>query len=150
MNRNIPLITLILTFMLRIMVPLTNSLYFFGELTLDRDGLWKTLYILSLVGEVAAVALLAVGLNAAKVRRIGAYIALGLPSLHYLATLAAFILLPAAREFIGPVYMIVLTVAVAFTAAMGYLTLRSANSMEMAEREAIPASESDTPAEASL
>ena len=150
MNRNIPLITLILTFMLRIMVPLTNSLYFFGELTLDRDGLWKTLYILSLVGEVAAVALLAVGLNAAKARRIGAYIALGLPSLHYLATLAAFILLPAAREFIGPVYMIVLTVAVAFTAAMGYLTLRSANSMEMAEREAIPASESDTPAEASL
>ena len=150
MNRNIPLITLILTFMLRIMVPLTNSLYFFGELTLDRDGLWKTLYILSLVCEVAAVAMLAVGLNAVKARRIGAYITLGLPSLHYVATLAVFILLPAAREFIGPVYMVVLTVAVAFTAAMGYLTLRSANSMEMAEREAIPASESDTPAEASL
>lgn len=144
MKRNIPLITLILTFMLRVMVPLANSLYFFGELTLGRDGLWKTLYILSLVCEVAAVAMLAMGLNTAKVRRIGAYVALGLAGLHYVATLAAFLILPAARDFIGPVYMAVLTAVAAFTAAMAYLTLRSAKDMEST------ASENDTPAEASL
>ena len=129
MKRNIPLIALILAFLFRIMIPITNSLYFFGELTLGRDGLWKTLYIASLL-EVAAVALLAVGLNVTKTRRMGSLIAMVLSGLHYAAMLIPFIILPAARRFIGPVYMIVLTVMAAVTLGLAYLTLRSADEPE--------------------
>ena len=126
MKRNIPLIALILAFLFRIMIPITNSLYFFGELTLGRDGLWKTLYIASLLLEVAAVALLAV----TKTRRMGSLIAMGLSGLHYAAMLIPFIILPAARRFMGPVYMIVLTVMAAVTLGLAYLTLRSADEPE--------------------
>ena len=132
MKRNIPLIALILAFLFRIMIPITNSLYFFGELTLGRDGLWKTLYIASLLLEVAAVALLAVGLNVTKTRRMGSLIAMGLSGLHYAAMLIPFIILPAARRFMGPVYMIVLTVMAAVTLGLAYLTLRSADEPETA------------------
>ena len=147
MNRKIPHIALILTFMLRIMVPITNALYFFGELTLGRDGLWKTLYIVSLLLEVAAIVMLALGLHGPVFRRVGAYISLGLPGLHYAATLIPFIILPTARAFIGPVYMTVLTVAYAATAALAFLLLRTPDGMEPSEREAITAVPADRPHE---
>ena len=143
MKRNIPLIVLLLTFLLRVMLPLTNAVYFFSELTLERNGIWTTLYVASLLCEIAALVMLALGMNDPKARRIGAYIAFGLPGLHYAATLAAFIILPAARQFVGPVYMIVLTVGYLFTAAMGYLTLRSARDMLPCERKALPTREID-------
>ena len=92
MKRNIPLIVLLLTFLLRVMLPLTNAVYFFGELTLERNGIWTTLYVASLLCEIAALVMLAVGLNDPKARRIGACIAFGLPGLHYAVTLATFIL----------------------------------------------------------
>lgn len=143
MKRNIPLIVLLLTFLLRVMLPLTNAVYFFSELTLERNGIWTTLYVASLLCEIAALVMLAVGLNDPKARRIGAYIAFGLPGLHYAVTLATFIILPAARQFIGPVFMAVLTAVYAFTAAMAYLTLRSAREMSPCERKALPAREID-------
>ena len=143
MKRNIPLIVLLLTFLLRVMLPLTNAVYFFSELTLERNGIWTTLYVASLLCEIAALVMLAVGLNDPKARRIGAYIAFGLPGLHYAVTLATFIILPAARQFIGPVFMIVLTVVYLFTAAMAYLTLRSAREMSPCEREPLPVREID-------
>ena len=143
MKRNIPLIVLLLTFLLRVMLPLTNAVYFFSELTLERNGIWTTLYVASLLCEIAALVMLAVGLNDPKARRIGAYISFGLPGLHYAATLAAFIILPAARQFIGPVFMIVLTVVYLFTAAMAYLTLRSAREMFPCERKPLPVREID-------
>ena len=143
MKRNIPLIVLLLTFLLRVMLPLTNAVYFFSELTLERNGIWTTLYVASLLCEIAALVMLAVGLNDPKARRIGAYIAFGLPGLHYAATLAAFIILPAARQFIGPVFMAVLTAVYAFTAAMAYLTLRSAREMSPSERRPLPVREID-------
>ena len=143
MKRNIPLIVLLLTFLLRVMLPLTNAVYFFSELTLGRNGIWTTLYVASLLCEIAALVMLAVGLNDPKARRIGAYIAFGLPGLHYAATLAAFIILPAARQFIGPVFMAVLTAVYAFTAAMAYLTLRSAREMSPCERKPLPVREID-------
>lgn len=143
MKRNIPLIVLLLTFLLRVMLPLTNVIYFFSELSGGKNGLWTTLYVASLLCEIAALVMLAVGLNDPKARRISAYIAFGLPGLHYAATLAAFIILPAARQFVGPVYMIVLTVGYLFTAAMGYLTLRSARDMLPCERKALPTCEID-------
>ena len=143
MKRNIPLIVLLLTFLLRVMLPLTNTVYFFSELTLERNGIWTTLYVASLLCEIAALVMLAVGLNDPKARRIGAYIAFGLPGLHYAATLAAFIILPAARQFIGPVFMAVLTAVYAFTAAMAYLTLRSAREMSPCERRPLPVCEID-------
>ena len=143
MKRNIPLIVLLLTFLLRVMLPLTNAVYFFSELTLERNGIWTTLYVASLLCEIAALVMLAVGLNDPKARRIGAYIAFGLPGLHYAATLAAFVILPAARQFIGPVFMVVLTAVYAFTAAMAYLTLRSAREMSPCERKPLPVREID-------
>ena len=143
MKRNIPLIVLLLTFLLRVMLPLTNAVYFFSELSGGKNGLWTTLYVASLLCEIAALVMLAVGLNDPKARRISAYIAFGLPGLHYAAILAAFIILPAARQFVGPVYMIVLTVGYLFTAAMGYLTLRSARDMLPCERKALPTREID-------
>ena len=143
MKRNIPLIVLILTFLLRVMLPLTNAVYFFGELSGGKNGLWTTLYVASLLCEIAALVMLAVGLNDPKARRIGAYIAFGLPGLHYAATLAAFIILPAVRDFLGPVFMIVLTVVYLFTAAMAYLTLRSAREMSPCESRPLPVREID-------
>ena len=143
MKRNIPLIVLLLTFLLRVMLPLTNVIYFFSELSGGKNGLWTTLYVASLLCEIAALVMLALGMNDPKARRIGACIAFGLPGLHYAVTLATFILLPAARQFIGPVYMIVLTVGYLFTAAMGYLTLRSARDMLPCERKALPTREID-------
>ena len=143
MKRNIPLIVLLLTFLLRVMLPLHNVAYFLAELTLGRGGLWNTVFILSLLLEVGAIVILAIGLHDPLYRRVGAYVTFGLPGLHYAVTLAAFILLPAARQFIGPVYMIVLTVGYLFTAAMGYLTLRSARDMLPCERKALPTCEID-------
>ena len=148
MKRNIPLIVLLLTFLLRVMLPLTNAVYFFSELTLERNGIGTTLYVASLLCEIAALVMLAVGLNDPKARRIGAYISFGLPGLHYAATLAAFIILPAARQFIGPVFMIVLTVVYLLTAAMAYLTLRSADEMEPTDRRALPPEEINARVEA--
>ena len=143
MKRNIPLIVLLLTFLLRVILPLGNVVYFLLAITLNESGLWTTLYVASLLCEIAALVMLAVGLNDPKARRIGAYVSFGLPGLHYAVTLAAFIILPAARQFIGPVYMIVLTVGYLFTAAMGYLTLRSARDMLPCERKALPTREID-------
>ena len=143
MKRNIPLIVLLLTFLLRVMLPLTNAVYFFGELSGGKNGLWTTLYVASLLCEIAALVMLALGMNDPKARRIGAYIAFGLPGLHYAAALATFILLPAARQFIGPVFMAVLTAVYAFTAAMAYLTLRSAREMSPCERKPLPVREID-------
>ena len=143
MKRNIPLIVLRLTFLLRVMLPLTNAVYFFSELTLGRNGIWTTLYVASLLCEIAALVMLAVGSNDPKARRIGAYIAFGLPGLHYAVLLVSFLFLPAARQFIGPVFMAVLTAVYAFTAAMAYLTLRSAREMSPCERKPLPVREID-------
>ncbi|MBQ7909524.1 MAG: hypothetical protein IJ363_01860 [Clostridia bacterium] len=137
MKRNTPLIILLVTYLLRVMLPLTNAVYFISELTLSRSGLWTTLYILSLLLEVGALVILAMGIQDPLYRRVGAYVTFGLPGLHYAVTLATFILLPAARQFIGPVFMAVLTAVYAFTAAMAYLTLRSADGMEPSDRKTL-------------
>lgn len=137
MNRNTPHIILILVFVSRVMLPIGNPLYFFSELNMGSNDLLNTLYYVSLLLEVAALVMLALGMNDPKARRISAYIAFGLPGLHYAVTLATFILLPAARQFIGPVFMAVLTAVYAFTAAMAYLTLRSADEMEPTDRRAL-------------
>ena len=141
MKPNTPLITLLITYLLRIMLPLHNVAYFLSELTLGRGGLWTTLYILSLLLEVGALVILAMGLHDPLYRRVGAYVTFGLPGLHYAVTLATFILLPAARQFIGPVFMAVLTAVYAFTAAMAYLTLRSVDEMEPSDRKTLPPEE---------
>lgn len=137
MKRNTPLIILLVTYLLRVMLPLTNAVYFISELTLSRSGLWTTLYILSLLLEVGALVILAMGIQDPLYRRVGAYVTFGLPGLHYAVTLATFIILPAARQFIGPVFMAVLTAVYAFTAAMAYLTLRSADGMEPSDRKTL-------------
>ena len=137
MNRNTPHIILILVFVFRVMLPIGNPLYFFSELNMGSNDLLNTLYYVSLLLEVAALVMLALGMNDPKARRISAYIAFGLPGLHYAVTLATFIILPAARQFIGPVFMAVLTAVYAFTAAMAYLTLRSADEMEPTDRRAL-------------
>ena len=95
MNRNTPHIILILVFVFRVMLPIGNPLYFFSELNMGSNDLLNTLYYVSLLLEVAALVMLALGMNDPKARRIIAYIAFGLPGLHYAAILAAFIpLLP--------------------------------------------------------
>ena len=147
MKRNTPLIILLVTYLLRVMLPLTNAVYFISELTLSRSGLWTTLYILSLLLEVVAIVILAMGIQDPLYRRVGAYVTFGLPGLHYAVTLATFILLPAARQFIGPVFMAVLTAVYAFTAAMAYLTLRSADGMEPPDRKALSPEEINAPVE---
>lgn len=147
MKRNTPLIILLVTYLLRVMLPLTNAVYFISELTLSRSGLWTTLYILSLLLEVGALVILAMGIQDPLYRRVGAYVTFGLPGLHYAVTLATFILLPAARQFIGPAFMAVLTAVYAFTAAMAYLTLRSADGMEPSDRRALPPEEINAPVE---
>ena len=147
MKRNTPLIILLVTYLLRVMLPLTNAVYFISELTLSRSGLWTTLYILSLLLEVGALVILAMGIQDPLYRRVGAYVTFGLPGLHYAVTLATFILLPTARQFIGPVFMAVLTAIYAFTAAMAYLTLRSADGMEPSNRKALPPEEINAPVE---
>ena len=147
MKRNTPLIILLITYLLRVMLPLTNAVYFISELTLSRSGLWTTLYILSLLLEVGALVILAMGIHDPLYRRVGAYVTFGLPGLHYAVTLALFIILPAARQFIGPVFMAVLTAVYAFTAAMAYLTLRSADGMEPSDRKALPPEEINAPVE---
>lgn len=147
MKRNTPLIVLLVTYLLRVMLPLTNAVYFISELTLSRSGLWTTLYILSLLLEVGALVILAMGIQDPLYRRVGAYVTFGLPGLHYAVTLATFILLPAARQFIGPVFMAVLTAVYAFTAAMAYLTLRSADGMEPSDRKALSPEEINAPVE---
>ena len=143
MKRNTPHIILILVFVFRVMLPIGNPLYFFSELNMGSNDLLNTLYYVSLLLEVAALVMLALGMNDPKARRISAYIAFGLPGLHYAATLVSFVILPAARQFIGPVFMIVLTVGYLFTAAMAYLTLRSARDMLPCERKALPTREID-------
>ena len=147
MKRNTPLIILLVTYLLRVMLPLTNAVYFISELTLSRSGLWTTLYILSLLLEVGALVILAMGLHDPLYRRVGAYVTFGLPGLHYAVTLALFIILPAARQFIGPVFMAVLTAVYAFTAAMAYLTLRSADGMEPSDRKTLSPEEINAPVE---
>ena len=141
MKRNTPVTILLVTYLLRIMFPLHNLAYFLSELTLGRDGLWNTIFYLSLLLELGALVILALGIHDPLYRRVGAYITFGLPGLHYAVTLATFILLPAARQFIGPVFMTVLTAVYAFTAAMAYLTLRSADGMEPSDRKALPPEE---------
>ena len=148
MNRNTPHIILILVFVFRVMLPIGNPLYFFSELNMGSNDLLNTLYYVSLLLEVAALVMLALGMNDPKARRIGACIAFGLPGLHYAVTLVAFIILPAARQFIGPVFMAVLTAVYAFTAAMAYLTLRSADEMEPTDRKALPPEEINARVEA--
>ena len=143
MKRNTPLIILIITYLLRIMLPLHNVAYFLSELSFGRGGLWTTVFILSLLLEVGALVILAMGIHDPLYRRVGAYVTFGLPGLHYAVTLATFILLPAARQFIGPVFMAVLTAVYAFTAAMAYLTLRSAREMSPCERKPLPVREID-------
>ena len=147
MKRNTPLIILLVTYLLRVMLPLTNAVYFISELTLSRSGLWTTLYILSLLLEVGALVILAMGIQDPLYRRVGAYVTFGLPGLHYAVTLATFIILPAARQFIGPVFMAVLTAVYAFTAAMAYLTLRSADGMEPFDRKTLSPEEINAPVE---
>ena len=147
MKRNTPLTVLMTIFLLRLMFPVTNAVYFLSELTLSKDGLWHTLYIVSLLCEVAALMVLALGMNDPKFRRIGAYVTFGLPGLHYAITLAAFIILPAARDFLGFVFMGLLTVVYLFTAGMGYLILRSVDDMPPYERKPLPARENEEGAE---
>lgn len=141
MNRNTPHIILILVFVFRVMLPIGNPLYFFSELNMGSNDLLNTLYYVSLLLEVAALVMLALGMNDPKARRISAYIAFGLPGLHYAVLLVSFLFLPAVRHFLGPVYMTVVTVAYALTAAMAYLTLRSADEMEPTDRRALPPEE---------
>ena len=141
MKRNTPVTILLIIYMLRIMLPLHNVAYFLSELTLGRGGLWNTIFYLSLLLEVVAIVILAMGLHDPLYRCVGAYVTFGLSGLHYAVTLATFILLPAARQFIGPVFMAVLTAVYAFTAAMAYLTLRSADEMEPSARKALPTEE---------
>ena len=143
MNRNTPHIILILVFVFRVMLPIGNPLYFFSELNMGSNDLLNTLYYVSLLLEVAALVMLALGMNDPKARRISAYIAFGLPGLHYAVLLVSFLFLPAARDFLGPVFMIVLTVGYLFTAAMAYLTLRSAREMSPCERKPLPVREID-------
>ena len=150
MKRNTPLTVLMTIFLLRLMFPVTNAAYFLSELTLSKDGLWHTLYIVSLLCEVAALMVLAMGVNDPKCRRIGAYAAFGLPGLHYAVTLIAFIILPPARHFIGFVFMGVLTAVYLLTAGMGYLTLRSADDMPPYERKPLSIREIDKRMEKTL
>ena len=141
MNRNTPVTVLLVTYLLRIMFPLHNVAYFLSELTLGRGGLWNTIFYLSLLLELGALVILALGIHDPLYRRVGAYVTFVLPGLHYAVTLATFILFPAARQFIGPVFMTVLTAVYAFTAAMAYLTLRSADGMEPSDRKALTTEE---------
>ena len=147
MKRNTPVTILLITYMLRIMLPLHNVAYFLSELTLGRGGLWNTIFYLSLLLELGALVILAMGIQDPLYRRVSAYVTFGLPGLHYAVTLATFIILPAARQFIGPVFMAVLTAVYAFTAAMAYLTLRSADGMEPSDRKALPPEEINAPVE---
>ncbi|MBQ4111341.1 MAG: hypothetical protein IJD38_00950 [Clostridia bacterium] len=148
MNRNIPHVFLIFSFLFRVLFPVTNAIYFFSELTLSRSGLWTAIYIVTLLLEVGATVILVMGIHDPLPRRVGAYIAFLLPGAHYAATLLPFIILPAARRFLGPVFMVALTVVYAFTAAMAYLTLRSVDEMETADRNDLPSGEIDVHAEA--
>ena len=143
MKRNTPHIILILVFVFRVMLPIGNPLYFFSELNMGSNDLLNTLYYVSLVLEVAALVMLALGMNDPKARRISAYIAFGLPGLHYAVLLVSFLFLPAARHFLGPVYMTVVTVAYALTAGLAYMTLRSAREMSPCERKPLPVREID-------
>ena len=148
MNRNTPHIILILVFVFRVMLPIGNPLYFFSELNMGSNDLLNTLYYVSLLLEVAALVMLALGMNDPKARRISAYIAFGLPGLHYAVLLVSFLFLPAVRHFLGPVYMTVVTVAYALTAVTAYLTLRSADEMEPTDRRALPPEEINARVEA--
>ncbi len=147
MKRNTPLALLLVTYLLRIMLPLANAVYLLSELLLDREGPWKLFYIVSCLLEIMTLAVLCNGIRNPVSRRAGAYITFGLPGLHYAVTLALFIILPAARQFIGPVFMAVLTAVYAFTAAMAYLTLRSADGMEPSDRKALSPEEINAPVE---
>jgi hypothetical protein len=135
MNRNIPLFVLIMIFLFRVIFPVGNSLYLFGELSSAGNNRFPLFYIVSLFLEVAALVMMIAGMHNPKTRRVGAYVAFGLPGLHYAAVLVGFLVSAAARQFIGVVFMVVLTAAYAVTAAMAYMTLRSVGDMEPTERE---------------
>jgi hypothetical protein len=138
MNRNIPLFVLIMIFLFSIIFPVGNSLYLFGELSSAGNDRFPFFYIVSLFLEVAALVMMVAGVHDPKARRIGAYVAFGLPGLHYAAVLVGFLVSATARQFIGVVFMVVLTAAYAVTAAMAYMTLRSVGDMEPTEREGTP------------
>ena len=133
MNRNIPLLVLIIIFLFRVIFPVGNSLYLFGELTSAGSNRFTIFYIVSLFLEVATLVMMVAGMHDPKARRIGAYVAFGLPGLHYAAVLVGFLISAAARQFIGIAFMAVLTAASVIIAALAYMTLRSVGDMEPAE-----------------
>ena len=133
MNPNNPHIVLIGVFLSRIMLPVTNGFYILSEFTAGQGGLWSTLATVNFFLEMIVLMALVIGFHSSELRRAGAYITFGLTGVHYALIMIHVIFFPDVRYFIGPVFPIVLTVAYAVTAVLGYLTLRGIDERASAE-----------------
>ncbi|MBR6781864.1 MAG: hypothetical protein IKM33_01535 [Clostridia bacterium] len=110
MKKNIYQTLLSVTFLFRIMVPIGNAAYLMCLISTGKDSVWVAVYVAAILLEVAVMMAVGAGLQSPAARRLGAYGAFALATIHFVAFMALYVFHPACRQVLTPLYMILLTV----------------------------------------
>ena len=141
MKKDIPQILLFLTFLLRIMIPIGNAAYLMCMLSTGKDSVWKMIYVVAVLAEIALMLAAGAGFRSPQARRLGAYGAFALIMIHFVAFMGLYVLHPACRQILTPLYMILFTLASILMLSFANGSLLSVAEMSVPVKESAPQEE---------
>ena len=141
MKKDIPQILLFLTFLLRIMIPIGNAAYLMCMLSTGKDSVWKMIYVVAVLAEIALMLAVGAGFRFPKARRVGAYGAFALVIIHFVAFMGLYVFHPACRQVLTPLYMILFTLASILMLSFANGSLLSVAEMSVSVKESAPQEE---------
>ena len=109
MKKNFDQILLSVAFLFRMMVPLGNAAYLMCMVNTGKDTVWKTIFVVAILLDVAVMMAAGAGIRSPQARRLGAYGAFALIMIHFVAFMGLYVLHPACRQILTPLYMILFT-----------------------------------------
>lgn len=143
MKKHIPQLVLLILFILRLLLPITNAIVLWEAVLFENSKLFETLFIVSILAEIAITATVGKGLHSPKARRVSAYLTLAVSALHFPALAALYLIIGGYYDWVLSIWMMLAVTVYATMVTLAVMTLRTVDEMPAPERKALPPKEID-------
>lgn len=137
MKKHIPQLVLLILFILRVLLPVTNAIVLWEASLFENSELFEVLFIVSILAEITITAVVGKGLRSPKARRVGAYLTLSVSALHFPALAALYLIIGGYYDGVLSIWMLLGVIVYATMVTLAFMTLRTVDEMPAPERKAL-------------
>lgn len=138
MKKHVPQLLLLILFILRLLLPITNAIVLWEAALFENSELFEVLFIMSILTEIVITATVGKGLYSPKARRAGAYLTLAVSALHFPALAALYLIIGGYYDGVLSIWMMLGVIVYATMVILAVMTLRTVDEMPTPERKALP------------